>query len=131
MVENLTPFLLHWAITALSLWVASYVFKGLKFDKASSLVIAALLLGLANAVVKPLLILLTLPLTLLTFGLFLLVINALMILLVARLVRGFTVSSFWTAFFASIFISLLSVLIGAVVSGPGTEIQMPHGGTWL
>lgn len=131
MVENLTPFLLHWAITALSLWVASYVFKGLKFDKASSLVIAALLLGLANAVVKPLLILLTLPLTLLTFGLFLLVINALMILLVARLVRGFTVSSFWTAFFASIFISLLSVLIGALVSSPGTEIQMPHGGTWL
>ena len=131
MLENLTPFFVHWAITALSLWVASYVFKGLKFDKASSLVIAALLLGLANAVVKPLLILLTLPLTLLTFGLFLLVINALMILLVARLVRGFTVSSFWTAFFASIFISLLSVLIGALVSSPGTEIQMPHGGTWL
>lgn len=131
MLENLTPFLLHWAITALSLWVASYVFKGLKFDKASSLIIAALLLGFANAVVKPLLILLTLPLTLLTFGLFLLVINALMILLVARLVRGFTVSSFWTAFFASIFISLLSVLIGALVSSPGTEIQMPHGGTWL
>lgn len=131
MLENLTPFLLHWGITALSLWVASYVFKGLKFDKASSLVIAALLLGFANAVVKPLLILLTLPLTLLTFGLFLLVINALMILLVARLVRGFTVSSFWTAFFASIFISLLSVLIGAFVSSPGTEIQMPHGGTWL
>jgi putative membrane protein len=131
MLENLTPFLLHWAITALSLWVASHVFKGLKFDKASSLIIAALLLGFANAVVKPLLILLTLPLTLLTFGLFLLVINALMILLVARLVRGFTVSSFWTAFFASIFISLLSVLIGALVTSPGTEIQMPHGGTWL
>jgi putative membrane protein len=131
MLENLMPFLLHWGITALSLWVASYVFKGLKFDKASSLVIAALLLGFANAVVKPLLILLTLPLTLLTFGLFLLVINALMILLVARLVRGFTVSSFWTAFFASIFISLLSVLIGALVTSPGTEIQMPHGGTWL
>ncbi len=131
MLENLTPFLVHWGITALSLWVASYVFKGLKFDRTSSLVIAALLLGLANAVVKPLLILLTLPLTLLTFGLFLLVINALMILLVARLVRGFTVSSFWTAFFASIFISLLSILIGAFVSSPGAEIQMPHSGTWL
>jgi len=131
MLENLTPFLVHWAITALSLWVASYVFKGLKFDKASSLVIAALLLGLANAVVKPLLIVLTLPLTLVTFGLFLLVINALMILLVAGLVRGFTVASFWTAFFASIFISLLSILIGAFVSSPGTEIQLPRSGTWL
>jgi putative membrane protein len=131
MLENLTPFLVHWAITALSLWVASHVFKGLKFDNTSSLVIAALLLGFANAIVKPLLIVLTLPLTLLTFGFFLLVINALMILLVARLVEGFRVSSFWTAFFASIFISLLSILIGSLVSSPGTEIQMPHSGTWL
>jgi putative membrane protein len=133
MLENLIPFLEHWAITAISLWVASHVFRGLKFDTASSLVISALLLGFANAVVKPLLIVLTLPLTLVTFGLFLLVINALMILLVARLVRGFKVSSFWTAFFASIFISLLSILIGAFVLGgsPETEIQMPHGGTWL
>ena len=134
MLDNLMPFLVHWVITALSLWVASHVFKGLKFDKPSSLIIAALLLGFANAVVKPLLIVLTLPLTLVTFGLFLLVINALMILLVAKLVDGFKVSSFWTAFFASIFISLLSVLIGAFVTGGSleTKIQMPHGGgTWL
>ena len=133
MLENLIPFLEHWAITALSLWVASHVFKGLKFDKTSSLIISALLLGFANAVVKPLLIVLTLPLTLVTFGLFLLVINALMILLVAKLVEGFKVSSFWTAFFASIFISLLSIVIGAFVLGgsPSTEIQLPHSGTWL
>jgi putative membrane protein len=133
MAENLIPFLEHWAITAISLWVASHVFRGLKFDKTSSLIISALLLGFANAVVKPLLIVLTLPLTLVTFGLFLLVINALMILLVAQLVKGFKVSSFWTAFFASIFISLLSILIGAFVLGgsPGTEIQLPHSGTWL
>jgi putative membrane protein len=132
MLENLTPFLLHWAITALSLWVASLIFSGLKFDNIPSLIIAALLLGFANAIIKPLLILLTLPLTLLTFGLFVLVINALMILLVARLVKGFKVSSFWTAFFASILISVLSVVIGALVAGsPETEIQMPHSGTWL
>jgi putative membrane protein len=79
------------------------------------------------------LIVLTLPLTFLTFGLFLLVINALMILLVARLVRGFTVSGFWTAFFASIFISLLSFAIGAFVlgGGPSQSIQMPRDGAWL
>jgi putative membrane protein len=130
---HIGPFLLHWGITALSLWIASLVFKGLKFDKVSSLVIAALLLGLANAVVRPLLIVLTLPLTLITFGLFILVINALMILLVAKLVKGFTVSSFWTAFFASIVISLLSIAIGAAVSqdDQGEEIQMPAGTTWL
>jgi putative membrane protein len=133
MLAHIGPFLLHWGITALSLWVASLVFKGLKFDTVTSLVIAALLLGLANAIVRPLLIVLTLPLTLVTFGLFILVINALMILLVAKLVKGFTVSSFWTAFFASIVISLLSIAIGAAVSqdDQGEEIQMPSGTTWL
>lgn len=133
MLDNLIPFMEHWAITGLALWVASHVFRGLKFEDGSSLVISALLLGFANAVVKPLLIVLTLPLTLVTFGFFLLVINALMILLVAQLVKGFKVSSFWTAFFASIFISLLSIVIGAFVLGgsPEMKIQMPHSGTWL
>jgi putative membrane protein len=131
--ENLLPFLQHWGITAISLWAASRIFRGLKFDNVPSLVIAALLLGLANAVVRPLLIALTFPLTLLTFGLFLLVINALMILLVARLVKGFKVSSFWTALFASIFVSVLSFLVGAALSqgDPQTEIRMPQDGTWL
>jgi len=133
MLSNLTPFLIHWAITALSLWIASYLFRGIRFDSTGALVVAALLLGFANAIVKPLLIVLTLPLTLLTFGLFLLVINALMILLVAALVRGFKVSGFWTALFASIFISLLSVVIGSLMGGdsPATTIRIPSGGTWL
>ncbi|MFT4268564.1 MAG: phage holin family protein [Xenophilus sp.] len=134
MLSNLAPLLIHWAITALSLWAASHIFRGLKFDSTGALVIAALLLGFANAVVKPLLVVLTLPLTLVTFGLFLLVINALMILLVSALVRGFRVSGFWTALFASLFVSILSVLIGSFVSGPdpAMQIQMPQGsGTWL
>ena len=132
MFDNLIPFLLHWAITALALWVASLLFKGLKFDNAGSLIISALLLGLANALVKPLLIILTLPLTLVTFGLFILVINALMILLVAWIVKGFKVSGFWTAFFAAIFISLLSVFLGALVDTSGPDaIQMPSSGNWL
>ncbi|RYF40688.1 MAG: phage holin family protein [Comamonadaceae bacterium] len=125
--------MLHWTITALSLWAASLLFKGLRFTDTGTLVLSALLLGFANAIVKPLLIVLTLPLTLLTFGLFLLVINALMILLVAKLVKGFEVSGFWTAFFASIFISLLSIVIGSLVShgDPQTEIRLPPGTTWL
>ena len=132
MLENISPFLLHWAITALSLWLASLIFSGLKFDHVSSLITSALLLGLANAVIKPLLFVLTLPLTLLTFGVFILVLNALMILLVARLIKGFKVATFWTAFFASIFISLLSIVIGSVLDGsPATTIQMPHSGLWL
>jgi putative membrane protein len=133
MFDNLPQFLLHWAITALSLWVASHVFRGVKFASTGALVISALLLGFANAIVKPLLIVLTLPLTFITFGLFLLVINALMIQLVAWLVKGFKLSGFWTAFFASIFISVLSFALGAFLpsSDPREEIQMPRSGVWL
>jgi putative membrane protein len=131
--DALKPFLLHWGITTISLWVASRIFKGIRFADASSLVVAALLLGFANAVVKPLLIVLTLPLTFVTFGLFLLVINALMILLVSSLVKGFKVFCFWTALFASIFVSLLSIFIEALLQD-GTSshrIEMPHSGVWL
>jgi len=132
MSHALISALLSWATTALSLWAASHIFRGLKFDSRGALFVSALLLGLANAIVKPLLIVLTLPLTLLSFGLFVLVINALMILLVARLVKGFQVASFWTAFFASIFISILSIAIGSFVGGsPETTIRMPHGSGWV
>ncbi|HUR87504.1 MAG TPA: phage holin family protein [Ramlibacter sp.] len=134
MAEHVLPFLIHWAITAVSLWIAGKIFRGLKFDSAAALVISALLLGFANAVVWPLLVVLTLPLTILTLGLFLLVINALVLLLVAALVRGFHISGFWTAFFASIFISVLSLVLGAFVpAAPGQEIQLPteKGAVWL
>ena len=135
MLANLTPFLLHWAITAFGLWVASHVFKGLRFGSTSALVVAALLLGLANAVVRPLLVVLTLPLTLLTFGLFLLVINALVLMLVAKVVQGFHLDGFWTAFWASIFMALLSLVLGAFILGgtPDFTIQTSPGPgqTWL
>ena len=129
-LANLPPFLLHWLVTSLSLWVASYVFSGLRFADTASLVISALLLGFANAIVRPLLVVLTLPLTLVTLGFFLLVINALMMLLVSSLVRGFTISGFWTAFFASIFIAVLSFLIELFL-GSGPPSQPPLGGPWV
>ena len=131
MLDNLTPFLLHWAITSLSLWVASHVFSGLRFSDTSALIVSALLLGFANAILRPLLIFLTLPLTLLTLGAFLLVINALMLLLVSALVRGFTISGFWTAFFASIFIAVLSFAIG-LFADSDTPVWQPAGkGLWV
>lgn len=129
MLCNLTPFLLHWAITALSLWVASHLFKGIRFGSTGALVVSALLLGLANAIVRPLLVVLTLPLTLITFGLFLLVINALMLMLVAKIVNGFQVDGFWTALWASLFISVLSLVLGVFVLGglPEFSIQTSPG----
>ncbi|MDR7094652.1 phage holin family protein [Hydrogenophaga laconesensis] len=135
MLANLTPFLLHWAITALALWVASHVFKGIQFSSTASLVVSALLLGLANAIVRPLLVVLTLPLTVLTFGIFLLVINALMLLLVAKIVDGFKISGFWTAFWASIFMALLSFVLGAFLLGGSPEFTIDtspsSGSVWL
>ena len=131
MFTNLSSFLLHWAVLALSLWVASHIFRGISFESKSSLIVSALLLGFANAIIRPILIMLTLPLTLVTFGLFILVINALMMLLVAWLVRGFQVSGFWTAFFVSIFISIISFLIGYFTSSGTPEFRPISGGVWL
>jgi putative membrane protein len=132
----LTSFLVHWAIMSLSLWVVSYLFSGIRFADTPSLIVSALLLGFANAILRPVLILVTLPLTLLTLGLFLLVINALMLMLVSALVRGFTLSGFWTAFFASIVIALLNLLFGAIWSGGWETYWHPastgmHTGLWL
>ena len=124
MLDNLTYFLLLWTISALALWVASHVFSGIRFTNTSSMIVAALLLGFANAVIRPVLIVLTLPLTVLTLGLFLLVINAIMLMLVSALVRGFSISGFWTAFFAGILISIVSLALGALL--PGSEISWYH-----
>ena len=130
MVDNVLPLLVHWGTLTLALWVASHLFAGISFADKSSLLVSAMLLGFANAVIKPLLILLTFPFTLITFGFFLLVINALMILLVSSMVRGFRVSGFWTAFFASIFVSLFSLIAGYFLSGGDPGFQSMPAGTW-
>jgi putative membrane protein len=130
MMNSIILFLIHWGITALSLWAASFIFHGITFSNGKSLFMAALLLGLANAVIRPIIIVLTIPLTIVTFGFFLLVINALMMLLVSSVVSGFKVSGFWTAFFASIFIALLSFFVGLIIFQSGDNpivIPAQHG----
>lgn len=132
MSDNLGTFFLHWGILALSLWVASHVFQGVLFESKSALAVSALLLGFANTVVRPLLILLTLPLTLVTFGFFLLVINALMIQLVSSLVRGFRISGFWKALWVGMFISIFSLLVEYFLPSGTPAFQPPYdGGIWL
>ena len=122
MFDNLAGFFIHWGITAISLWVASLLFNGIRFSSTSALIISALLLGFANAVLRPLVVILTLPLTLLSLGFFLLVINALMLLLVAKVVSGFKISGFWTAFFASLFIPILSMALGSLAPNAETTV---------
>jgi putative membrane protein len=107
---------------SLSLWVASYLFSGIKFSGVPSLLVSALVLGFANAVIRPVLFFLTLPITLVTLGFFVLVINALMIMLVAKLVKGFQLSGFWTAFFASIFIAIFTLIIEWMLPSQGAII---------
>ncbi len=128
MHHHLTDFLTNWAIMSLALWVASFLFSGLKFSGPGALLVSALLLGFANAILRPLLVILTLPLTLVTFGLFLLVINAMMIQLVSTLVKGFKLSGFWTAFFASIFIAAFGFFIELMIPG-SSPVVIPSGRT--
>ena len=111
-------FLWRWAINGFALWVATFVFDGLQISGVKALILAALVFGLVNAVVRPVLVLLTLPLTVVTLGLFILVINALLLMLVAAVVPGFLPVGFWTAFFAAIFISIVSYLTNRLIGRP-------------
>lgn len=112
-------FLLRAAIVALGLWLATRIFSGLSFDQPSTLIAAALLLGIVNAVIRPVAILLTLPLTLITLGLFLLVVNAAMVGLVALILQGFHISGFWTAVGTSIVISITSWIGSGLIGNSG------------
>jgi putative membrane protein len=112
-------FLLRAAIAALGLWVASLLLPGISFDSTTTLAIAALLLGVVNAVVRPIAFFLTLPLTVVTLGLFLFVLNAAMVGLVARLLPGFTISGFWTAIGAAVIVWLVSWVGSSLIGSKG------------
>jgi putative membrane protein len=108
-------FLIRWVVSALSLWVAQALLPGIRIEGAGTLFIAALLLGFVNAIVRPLLIFVTLPITILTLGLFLLVINAAMLGLVAALLENFTISGFWSALAGAIVVGLVSWLVSSTI----------------
>jgi putative membrane protein len=101
-------FVIRWLIGAFGLWLASAIVPGIHITGFGTLLVAALLLGIVNAVVRPLIVLLTLPITVLTLGLFLLVVNAAMLALVAALLDGFTISGFLPALLGSAIVSLTS-----------------------
>jgi putative membrane protein len=112
-------FLLRAAIAALGLWVASEIFGGLVFESPAKLIVSALILGVVNAFVRPLAFILTLPLTVLTLGLFLLVLNAGMVSLVAWIVPGFEISGFWTAVGTALVVSLVSWAASSAIGSTG------------
>ena len=111
----IASFLLRWALTTLPLWVASYVFRGVTFDSTETLIISGLLLGLVNAVIKPLIIILTLPITVITLGLFIIVINTAILFLVQWLVPGFRIADLGTGVLLALFISVFSFVVNRFV----------------
>ena len=105
-------FILQAVVTALGLWLSSEVIAGVDFTSNGSLIAAALLLGVANAVVRPILVVLTFPLTVITFGLFLLVVNAATIGLVSILLGGFTLDGLWPGIGAAVVTGVVSWIAG-------------------
>jgi putative membrane protein len=98
--------LIHWLLSALIILAGAYLLPGIHVATFTTALVLALVLGIINAFIKPILVVLTLPVTILSLGLFILVLNALFILLAARIVPGFTVDGFWWAFAYGILLSL-------------------------
>lgn len=119
-------------VSAAGVWLGSNLIEGISYEDNLSLAIAVLLLGLFTAVLKPLLVLMALPFVVLTFGLGLLVINALLYLLVGSLVAGFSVASFWAAFFGALVISILNLIFAGWIGGGrvgSVRVRMHRGRT--
>jgi len=117
-------FFVRLLITALGLWVADQLLTGISFTSASALIVSALLLGIVNAVIRPIILILTLPLTVLTLGLFILVVNGISLKIVAWLVPGFVVSSLSSAVVGAIIVGLTSWAASHFIGGSGRIERM-------
>jgi len=106
-------FLIRWSITTLAVMGASHIVPGISYSSTGTLIGAALLLGIINALVRPVLLLLSLPFIIVTMGFFILVINALLLLFVSAVVPGFHVEGFWSALFAGIIIGIISWILSS------------------
>lgn len=122
----MTGMLLRGLVVALGLWTAAVLIPGIEIRSGWTLVGAAIALGIVNAVVRPILILLTLPITVVTLGLFLLVINAAMLALVAWLFDGVTIAGFWSALFGALIVSITG-WIASYFIGPRGRVEV----TWI
>ncbi|HXQ30750.1 MAG TPA: phage holin family protein [Steroidobacteraceae bacterium] len=109
--------LLRGVFAAAGLWIATFFITGLRFDRPATLIVAGLVLGLVNALLRPLLVILTLPITIVTLGMFLLVINAAMVALVAWLMPGMQVAGFWSALGTAVIVSVVGWVGGALARG--------------
>ncbi len=118
-------FLKRWLITTVAVWVAANVVHGISYT-SSGLLLAALVLGLLNAFVRPVVVVLSLPFLIVTMGLFMLVINALLLWSVGSFLKNFHVNGFWPAFWGALIISLISMLLNFLTKtgSDGVEVRV-------
>jgi putative membrane protein len=111
--------LIRFSVTWVAVFLAGYIIPGIRVDTAGAGIAAAMLLALLNAILRPILYMVSIPLIILSLGLFTVVINALLLELVAWLVQGFHVNGFWPAFWGAVVISVVSTILNLWVSGEG------------
>lgn len=114
----MSGFLIHWIVLAVALLVTTRLVGGVNVNSFATLAVAALVIGFVNALVKPILVILSLPLTILTLGLFYLVVNGACLMLAAALVPGFTVSSWGSAIVGALVLSVVGWLLSTVIARP-------------
>lgn len=107
--------LIAWLTSAAALYITAWIVPGIRLGGFGSALLAAVVIGLVNALLKPILVILTLPITILTLGLFYLVLNALLLALAAKLTPGFEVSGFGSAFLGAVVLSLVGVVLHALI----------------
>lgn len=126
--------IVRWIVSALGVLFISYLFDGIQVDGVGWAFITALFLGIFNALIRPVLLVLTLPINVLTLGLFTLVINGLMLWLTGKLLAGFSVHGFWSAIGGALVLSLISMAASGLIGGKGRveviDMRRRHGGDW-
>jgi len=108
-------FLIRWGITALALLTVTHIFDDIRANSTQAILVAALLLGIVNAFIRPVILIVTLPINFLTLGLFTFFINGILLLIVAKLVAGFSIAGFWTGVFGALMVSLISIALSALI----------------
>lgn len=110
----MSGFFLRWLFNAIAIYLTTRIIQGLQIPDFTTALIAALVLGIVNAFIRPIVLLLTLPINLLTLGLFTLIVNTLMLYLVAAVVRSFVITSFWSALIGALLIAIISTLLSHI-----------------
>lgn len=111
----MNPFLTRWFVTFLAVLLTERILPGISATGVGTLIVTALILGILNAILRPILLIITLPITILTFGLFALVINGIVLALTSVLIPGFIVYGFWSAVFGAIIISIVSAILNSMI----------------